>query len=107
MTHREGAAEFAEALSEARKNAGEPTYNSLARLAFSKFGDTAPTEATIRHYHTGRVTPRNADLALVAMLANAYGVGVGSLSSVLGERLERERAEINASFRCTSASVAA
>lgn len=104
MAHRPGSTEFAAALLAARQEAGNPSYGALARLAYSKFGDAAPREATIRHYHIGRVTPERAELALVAMLANAYGVGLDSLSPVLGERLERERREIDLASRCIARS---
>jgi transcriptional regulator with XRE-family HTH domain len=82
---------FGKKLTAAWEAAGGPSYRQLEREAVEVLGRYAPSNTTISNYHKGKIAPGNADVALVAWLAERYGVSVTSLSEILGERLQGTR----------------
>lgn len=82
------------------------TFGQVGRRVAHILGPYAPSTQKIRQLHHGQVTPERADLVLLAVLADIYGVEVSSLHPVIADRFGNAR-KVLVRSRCFSDSQAA
>lgn len=88
----------------ARTAAGKLSYRKLERLAIDRMGTGfAPTNETIRNYHTGTVTPEKADVTLVSFLATVYGCDIKDLSETVARHADIARDLLTSRLHCIAA----
>lgn len=86
-----------------RSAAGAPSYRSLEREMIDAMGTGyAPTNETIRLYHSGKVSPEKADITLVTWLAERYGCTIADISETVAERAKITRDLLIRMSRCSS-----
>lgn len=90
-----------------RSAAGAPSFRQLERQLVMLLGSYGPSSETIRRLHTGKISPEDVDLVVLAALCKVYGVTIKDVSQVAAERSKTAADLLKRQSRCTARSLAA